>query len=122
MIDAESVVVWHGELCSDNEKKFGISMAEKLAEGKSISVVEEGSEDDAFWEKLGGKEEYPKVGDLPPPERPARLFQINDSVTGGHGISAKEIFDFDQEDLCDEDVMLLDTHNEAKRELYASLC
>ena len=87
-------------------------MAEKLAEGKAITVVNEGSEDDAFWGKLGGKGEYPDVGDLPPPTQPARLFQINDSATGGHGVNVEEIFDFDQEDLCDDDIMLLDSYNE----------
>ena len=116
MVDAESVTVWHGKLCSDEEKTFAVAMADKIAAGKSTTTVEEGSEDDAFWAKLGGKGDYPQVGDLPPPENPARLFQISDSITGGHGISVDEIFDFDQEDLCDEDVMLLDTYKEVSLE------
>lgn len=107
--------MWHGELCSDNERSFAVDMAQKMAEGRAVSFVDEGAEEESFWEKLGGKGAYPKVGDLPPPEQPARLFQVNDSATGGHGIAVEEIFDFDQEDLCDDDVMLLDTHKEVQQ-------
>jgi len=112
LVDAESVAVWHGKLCSDDERAFAVKMADKLAEGKPVTEIEEGNEEDSFWEKLGGKEDYPTVGDISPPEAPPRLFQINDSVTGGKGISVSEILEFDQEDLDEDDVMLLDTNTE----------
>lgn len=112
LITEEKANIWQGKLCSDAERSFAESMAEKLAENKEISTIEEGTESDEFWSMLGGKEEYPTVGDLAPVHEIPRLFQISDSVTGGRGISVTEILEFDQEDLEDDDVMLLDTHKE----------
>eukprot|EP00210_Caulerpa_lentillifera_P006663 g6366.t1 len=110
LINEAKVVIWQGKLCSDDERAFAASMASKLAEGKEVTSMEEGEEDDEFWTMLGGKGEYPTVGEIAPPEQLPRLFQISDSVTGGRGITVSEIHEFDQEDLDDDDVMLLDTY------------
>lgn len=112
LLNDTSAVIWHGKLCNQDEKSFAEFLAKKLAGEKNVTVMNEGSETPEFWEKLGGKAEYPKIGDISNPELPARLFQITDSVTGGHGINVVEIFNYDQEDLCDDDVMLLDTYRE----------
>lgn len=69
---------------------------------------------------LLGKAVYPKIGVLPPPEMPPRLFQVSDSTTGGTGIVVEEIFNFDQEDLNDNDVMLLDVYREVRRRTRTS--
>lgn len=59
-----------------------------------------------------GNKDYPRVGDLGPPECPPRLFQITDATTGGTGVDVWEIFNFDQQDLDENDVMMLDTFRE----------
>eukprot|EP00210_Caulerpa_lentillifera_P008831 g8427.t1 len=112
LLSDDRAIVWQGELCSDDERLFATTMAERLAQGKLVVSMEEGNEDDAFWKMLGGQKDYPNVGDIGPVEQPPRLFQISDSATGGRGIAVTEIFQFHQEDLIEDDVMLLDTYKE----------
>lgn len=112
LISTTQAIIWQGKLCSDDERYCATNIATKLAEGKAVVTIEEGQEDDEFWKKLGGKTTYPNAGDIGPVERAPRLFQISDSTTGGRGITVSEIFEFHQEDLIDDDVMLLDTHKE----------
>ena len=68
-----------------------------------------------FWKALGGKADYPKMrpGEPAPPD--PRLFQLS-NATGA--LDVDEIFDFSQEDLIDEDVMLL--RAESRRSASAS--
>jgi hypothetical protein len=46
-----------------------------------------------------------------PPQDP-RLFQICDAAAAGAGVACEEVFNFCQDDLIDEDVMLLDVGSE----------
>ena len=55
---------------------------------------------------LGGKAEYASDPALSTPDFEPRLFQVS-NATGA--LRVEEVFDFQQEDLIDEDVMLLDT-------------
>lgn len=41
-----------------------------------------------------------------------RLFQICDAQVGGAGVKVEEIFNFSQDDLCEDDIMMLDTNRE----------
>ncbi|GMH43531.1 hypothetical protein BSKO_11453 [Bryopsis sp. KO-2023] len=112
LIDEKLATVWHGKLSSPEERSFAEKIAPRIAGSKPVKVVKEGEESQVFWGKLGGKKNYPRMGLLPPPEMPPRLFQISDATTGGEGVVVEEIFTFDQEDLNDDDVMLLDTFRE----------
>lgn len=114
LLDEKFATVWHGKLSSAEEKSFSEKIAPRLAGSRQVRIVKEGEESQHFWGKMGGKGKYPKIGILPPPEMPPRLFQISDATTGGEGVTVEEIFAFDQEDLNEDDVMLLDTF----RELY----
>ena len=38
--------------------------------------------------------------------------QLCDAVVGGHGITVEEVYNFAQDDLCDDDIMMLDTYRE----------
>lgn len=54
MVDKDSAVVWHGNMSSENEKKYADMIVSKLSDGKPTTTISEGQEDGDFWEKLGG--------------------------------------------------------------------
>lgn len=112
VVDTAAATVWEGSMCSSDEKELATKISKRLAGSKNVNIVHEGDEMDQFWNSLGGKGEYPKMGDLGPPESQPRLFLITDSKTGGSGVHVEEIFEFDQEDLCEDDIMMLDTMKE----------
>lgn len=103
--------IWEGSGASDDEKKFAESVSDYAAPDGDLIIVREGKETDEFWEFLGGKEEYasmPRLAEQRPDVLP-RLFQCS-NASGKFWV--EEIFDFDQDDLCEDDVMLLDTYDE----------
>ena len=105
--------VWSGNAADDIEKQTAMRIAQRLndtylgVEGRTVSEVKEGEETEDFWAPLGGKGEYLEFapGDKPP--RPARLFEAS-TATGA--FTVEEVEQFVQDDLCDEDVYLLDTY------------
>jgi advillin len=104
-----AVFVWQGVGSSDDEKKVASSVADLLSSGRPVSVVPEGQEPDAFWEALGGKADYPSTKAMETGQHEARLFQCSNS---GAGFKVSEVFNFSQEDLVHDDVMLLDAYSE----------
>ncbi|KAB1210699.1 Villin-1, partial [Morella rubra] len=93
--------------------------------------VREGSEHDIFWNALGGKAEYPREKELKGYVEDPHLFALNISeavktcLMAGSGYFAtwlelllsdnfkvKEIYNFTQDDLTTEDVLVLDCHRE----------
>ena len=92
-------------------------MATLLAPGvgvgsSRVETVPEGEEPAVFWEHIGGKKPYAKFSAEDAPASDPRLFQLCDAAAGGRGIQAEEIFNFTQDDLDDDDVMLLDVASE----------
>jgi len=104
--------VWKGGAANEAEQAVATNSASVLAPayngtgGRVIVNVDEGAETAEFWTFLGGQAEYAKLspGSLAP--RPARLFSCSTS-TGTFRV--EEVDRFEQEDLSDEDVYLLDT-------------
>lgn len=78
----------------------------KSSQQATTTTLKESEETDEFWELLGGKTEYASDPCLSDPDFAPRLFQVS-NATGA--LRVDEIWDFTQEDLIDEDVMLLDT-------------
>lgn len=113
LVTPSHVFVWLGIAANDDELAVAVNIAGVLAGdynnsgGREIVTVKEGQESDEFWAALGGKMDYsqfsPEDTALP---RDARLFQAS---TASGSFRVDEIVNFDQSDLNDEDVFLLDT-------------
>jgi villin 1/advillin len=104
-----SVMVWYGKIANKNERNNAMNVANALKAKKSVKEVEEGAEPADFWSAIGGKGPYVSsrsiVGDAHEP----RLFQCS-NATGAFRVD--EIFNFNQDDLDEDDVFILDTFDE----------
>lgn len=84
-------------------------MAAVLASDLPHTEVEEGQEEEDFWTSFdGGKTEYSSLKELGfAPGFQPRLFQLSNA--SGY-MTMKEIFNYQQEDLNNNDVMILDAY------------
>ncbi|CAG7697146.1 unnamed protein product, partial [Allacma fusca] len=80
-----------------------------VSPGRDAVMIKEGMEPDIFWDLLGGQTEY-KCDDTEAdsPALSARLFHCS-IVPPSTKLKVDEIFSFDQDDLNEDDVMVLDT-------------
>jgi len=104
----QSAFVWHGPGANDEERKGAQQVFDLFSRPDAIETCDEGQESEAFWESLGGKGEYSHVKDcsmIPPADFEPRLFSVSNA--SGY-IWMKEVPQFQQEDLINEDCMVLD--------------
>jgi len=101
--------IWAGKGSTGDEREFAKAISKSVA-SREYELISEGSEPEAFWTALGGRTAYAaaKTEDAAI-VREARLFQCTNAV--GY-FRVEEIFDYDQEDLIEDDVMILDTYAE----------
>lgn len=115
LVTPSHAYVWLGSGSNEDEVSVATNIANTLANkynhvgGRSVITVREGSEPAEFWEALGGKTEYAQTSPGSPAPRDARLFSAS-TATGSFKV--EEIDNFDQSDLNDEDVFLLDTYTQ----------
>ncbi|NP_001080503.1 villin 1 S homeolog [Xenopus laevis] len=98
--------LWCGKGCSGDERTMAKNVADIISRGEKV-VVAEGQEPSDFWLALGGKSQYAsnkrlqeETLDITP-----RLFECSNKT--GRFV-ATEISDFNQDDLDEDDVFLLD--------------
>lgn len=103
--------LWRGKGACAAERRNARQLIDYLMVGREVEPIREGKEPKAFWEAIGGYEEYAtgKHMEEEKPSYPPRLFQCS-NASGAFRV--EEIFEFCQEDLVEDDVMFLDTYDE----------
>ena len=112
LVTPNNCYVWAGNAHSEDELNTASAIANQLANnflgksGRPVTQITEGNEPEDFWASIGGKGPYMEFAPGDEPPRSARLFEAS-TRTGV--FTVEEITQFVQEDLCDDDVFLLDT-------------
>ncbi|XP_065886890.1 gelsolin, cytoplasmic-like [Dysidea avara] len=103
--------IWYGKGCTGDERELANFIVSAVSPGRDPVKLFEGKEAQEFWDSLGGKTAYAsgKILEEPVPSHPPRLFQCS-NASGRFNV--EEIFDYSQEDLVPEDVMILDTYDQ----------
>ncbi|XP_056321845.1 villin-1 [Danio aesculapii] len=98
--------LWYGKGCSGDEREMAKSLADIISK-REKQVIAEGQEPADFWVNLGGKSQYASNKRLQDENISItpRLFECSNQT--GRFI-ATEITNFNQDDLDEDDVMLLD--------------
>ena len=109
LVTPEEVYCFKGKHSTPQEKVMADTVGLILSKGSMCVDVREGVEPAEFWNALGGKVEYASHAEGDEPARDPRLFWAS-TETGEFRV--EEIENFNQTDLNNEDVMLLDTYTE----------
>ncbi|KAG8648905.1 hypothetical protein MANES_08G051200v8 [Manihot esculenta] len=104
-----SVFTWHGNQSTFEQQQLSAKIAEFLKPGVALKHAKEGTESSAFWFALGGKQNYTSKKASPEVARDPHLFAF--SFNKGKFL-VEEIYNFSQDDLLTEDILILDTHAE----------
>ncbi|VAH69284.1 unnamed protein product [Triticum turgidum subsp. durum] len=105
-----AMFTWHGNSSTYEQQQWAAKVAEFLKPGVTVKHCKEGTESSAFWFALDGKQSYtskPIMQDTI--VRDPHLYAF--SIRKGR-LEVTEIFNFCQDDLLTEDLMILDTHGE----------
>ncbi|KAM1697997.1 hypothetical protein ACFX14_029174 [Malus domestica] len=111
-----SAFTWIGNLSSTRDHDLLDRMLELIHPTWQAVSVREGSESDTFWNVLGGKAEYPRAKEIKGHMEDPNLFMLSITEDASSEsvciFQVKEIYNFTQDDLTTEDVLLLDCHDE----------
>ncbi|CAA0812756.1 Villin-2 [Striga hermonthica] len=112
-----SVFSWHGNQGSFEQQQLATKVAEFLKPGSTVKHTKEGTESSSFWFALGGKLSYTSKKVSSEVVRDPHLFAVSFNK-GGTCFSiffflvVEEVYNFSQDDLLTEDILILDTHAE----------
>ncbi|CAN6444816.1 unnamed protein product [Victoria cruziana] len=104
-----SVFTWHGNGSTSEQQQLALQIAEFLKPGVTLKHVKEGTETSAFWLPLGGKQSYTSKKVTQETMRDPHLYTF--SFNKGK-MEVSEVYNFSQDDLLTEDMMILDAHAE----------
>lgn len=104
-----SLFTWHGNQSTVEQHNIAAKIAEFLKPGATVKFAKEGTENSTFWFALGGKQGYTSKKAAQETVRDPHLFAF--SFHKGK-FEIEEIYNFSQDDLLTEDMLILDTHAE----------
>ncbi|XP_022765758.1 villin-2-like isoform X1 [Durio zibethinus] len=104
-----SIFTWHGNQSTYEQQQLAAKVAEFLKPGVALKHAREGTETSTFWFGLGGKQSYTSKKASFETVRDPHLFTF--SLSKGK-FEVEEVYNFSQDDLLTEDVLILDTHAE----------
>ncbi|KAL4205132.1 hypothetical protein AMTRI_Chr01g135740 [Amborella trichopoda] len=104
-----TIFTWHGNASTLEQQQLAVKVAEFLKPGVTLKHAKEGTEPAAFWFALGGKQSYTTKKAPPEITRDPHLYTF--SYNKGK-FEVSEVFNFSQDDLLTEDMMILDTRAE----------
>ncbi|KAK6124846.1 hypothetical protein DH2020_041406 [Rehmannia glutinosa] len=107
--DETYTACWHGNQGAFEQQQLAVKIAEFLKPGSTIKHTKEGTESSSFWFALGGKQSYTSKKVSFEVVRDPHLFAF--SFNKGK-FEVEEIYNFSQDDLLTEDILILDTHAE----------
>ncbi|KAJ4971919.1 hypothetical protein NE237_005018 [Protea cynaroides] len=104
-----SIFSWHGNQSNVEQQQLAAKVAEFLKPGAPLKHAKEGTESSAFWFALGGKQSYRSKKVSQETVRDPHLYTF--SFNNGK-FEVSEVYNFSQDDLLTEDMLILDTHAE----------
>ncbi|XP_042412347.1 villin-2-like isoform X1 [Zingiber officinale] len=104
-----SLFAWHGNSSTLEQQQWAARVAEFIKPGVILKHTKEGTESSAFWFSLGGKHDYTSKIVVQDIVKDPHLYTIS-SNKGKFEFT--EVFNFSQDDLLTEDMLILDTHVE----------
>ncbi|KAE9621679.1 putative villin headpiece, villin/Gelsolin, ADF-H/Gelsolin-like domain-containing protein [Lupinus albus] len=104
-----TIFTWNGNQCSFEQQQLAAKVAEFLRPGVAVKHAKEGTESSAFWFAIGGKQSYTSKKVTNDIVRDPHLFTF--SINKGK-LQVEEVYNFSQDDLLTEDILILDTHAE----------
>ncbi|KAJ8534232.1 hypothetical protein K7X08_007556 [Anisodus acutangulus] len=109
---SSSVFIWHGKQSTHEQQQLAAKVVEFLKPGATVKHTKEGTESSNFWNGLGEKRDYTSNKLAPEATREPHLFSYSVNKGASSSFNIEEIYNFSQDDLLTEDVMLLNTHAE----------
>ncbi|XP_071686592.1 villin-2-like [Rutidosis leptorrhynchoides] len=101
--------IWQGTQSTFEQHQWAAKIAEFVKPGVTAKYQKEGTESATFWLALGGKEDFTSNKVSLETIRDPHLFAF--SLYKGK-FEIEEVYNFDQDDLLPEDILILDTHAE----------
>ncbi|KAG6520950.1 hypothetical protein ZIOFF_018015 [Zingiber officinale] len=103
------VFIWNGSSSTFEQQQQAVHTAEFLKPGATFKHCKEGTESSAFWFALGGKQNFSSKKTTQDVVRDPHLYTF--SFKKGK-LVVTEVFNYSQDDLLTEDMLILDTHAE----------
>ncbi|MBA0846285.1 hypothetical protein Goarm_022954, partial [Gossypium armourianum] len=110
-----SIYLWHGNQSTRKQEQLAAKVAAFLEPGVALKRAREGKESNTFWLALGGKKSY--TSEIESSETHITILTVISMIVCFHvdatgKFEVEEVYNFSQDDLLTEDILILDTRAE----------